>query len=287
MNNNLEQNIKDSQNFKTFDKNQEWDKFVQSSGFKDQATTIERKLTPTYKSQSPWRSIAVAASFLLLLSIGSFWYLNQESIPDIIAVESGATNEIVELADGSTIVLEPNSSIKFPPSFDGKEERRVILQGSATFDIADDLNLPFVVVKDGVAVRVVGTIFEVKSRADNSIELETIEGTIKFYEIENEDTGFILNEGDRMSYKDGVFEELPSRNATEMSTLQILEYLMNKYDGKIYPKAYMPMDDNVTISINLDQSINELMNSLDSKLDFEYRSLSCDECYEITKMVSK
>jgi ferric-dicitrate binding protein FerR (iron transport regulator) len=66
------------------------------------------------------------------------------------------------LADGSTVHLQPRSTLRYPQQFtDAKRE--VFLQGEAFFDIARNPVKPFLVVTDKVVTTVLGTSFTVRA----------------------------------------------------------------------------------------------------------------------------
>ncbi len=79
------------------------------------------------------------------------------------------------LPDGSTGWLNGGSSLNFPIQFRGKS-RTVELMGEAYFDVIINPEKPFIVVTDGMKVRVYGTSFNVKAYPDDrstEITLET------------------------------------------------------------------------------------------------------------------
>jgi transmembrane sensor len=80
------------------------------------------------------------------------------------------------LADGSTIVLNASSvvQIKFE-----KNERRVVLRaGEASFQVAHDVQRPFVVQAREVAVKAVGTSFSVRLRPA-AVSVTVMEGVVE------------------------------------------------------------------------------------------------------------
>lgn len=69
----------------------------------------------------------------------------------------------LELADGSVVHLNANSSLRYPISFIEGQQRKVYLTGEAYFDVAPDKEHPFVVHTDGLEISVLGTQFNVQS----------------------------------------------------------------------------------------------------------------------------
>lgn len=85
----------------------------------------------------------------------------------------------VQLADGSRVWLNAESSLEFPAAFTGGE-RRVKITGEAYFEITKNKEKPFIVQKGDVEVKVLGTHFNVNAYdGDESMKITLIEGSVK------------------------------------------------------------------------------------------------------------
>ncbi len=69
------------------------------------------------------------------------------------------------LSDGTKVWLNAQSELIYPDVFHG-EKRHVYLKGEAYFEVAKDEAHPFFVWMDGIAVKVLGTSFNVKAYPD-------------------------------------------------------------------------------------------------------------------------
>lgn len=78
----------------------------------------------------------------------------------------------VELSDGTIVHLNCDSELKYPVAF-GDEERRVQLKGEAYFDVRKT-GKPFVVEVDDMAVKVLGTKFNIMAYQDEEIIQTTL-----------------------------------------------------------------------------------------------------------------
>lgn len=88
----------------------------------------------------------------------------------------------VVLPDGSTIVLNVNSSLTYPNTFTDSI-RKVTLIGEAFFDIKRDVTRPFIVTTDHINIRVLGTSFNVKSYPkDEKIETTLVTGKVEVFQ---------------------------------------------------------------------------------------------------------
>jgi transmembrane sensor len=92
----------------------------------------------------------------------------------------------VTLPDGTTVMLNAESSLKFPSVFKGKN-RKVELRGEAYFEVAKDKSHPFVVQSEGQTVEVLGTHFNINSYVSNHyIKTTLLEGSVKVTGKDNE-----------------------------------------------------------------------------------------------------
>lgn len=86
---------------------------------------------------------------------------------------------IVELHDGSRIVLDAGSELRHPVEFaDGS--RHVTLKGQAYFQVKRDESRPFRVTAAAATVEVLGTAFEVTSWDEASTTVTVEEGRVRF-----------------------------------------------------------------------------------------------------------
>ena len=84
----------------------------------------------------------------------------------------------VAMPDGSDIWLTPGSTLCYDETFP-TDERRVHLDGEAYFDVEHDAKHPFDVVTPNLRVRVLGTVFSVRSlRGDHMAETTLAEGAV-------------------------------------------------------------------------------------------------------------
>lgn len=84
---------------------------------------------------------------------------------NILTVPYGKTFQL-KLADGSHVVLNAGTKLKYPVSFLG-ENRTVFLNGEAYFEVAEDSENPFIVSTDDMDIEVLGTQFNVTSYTDD------------------------------------------------------------------------------------------------------------------------
>ena len=87
----------------------------------------------------------------------------------------------IKLADGTTVWLNSETTLIYPTRFVGKE-RKVKLIGEAYFEVAKNVNQPFVVESSGMEILVTGTAFNVSAYGGESETATTlIEGSVLVY----------------------------------------------------------------------------------------------------------
>ncbi len=127
-----------------------------------------------------WRrviSLAAAAAAILLVGT-SLWREINPAVSPPMAKSYLRINERKALPDGSVVELKYGSKIVVEFS---AAERRVQLTGEAYFKVAKN-SVPFVVVAGGVALRAVGTEFNVRLDAD-AVEVLVTEGKVSMARV--------------------------------------------------------------------------------------------------------
>ncbi|MBI5690729.1 MAG: FecR domain-containing protein [Verrucomicrobia bacterium] len=122
--------------------------------------------------------LGTAAALAACLALGVFLVRRpDDSLPSMSAgVRVIPAPERVVLDDGS--VVEANRGALFTPAFTAGERRVRLAEGEAHFTVAPNPSRPFVVEVGGVAVRAVGTAFNVR-RAAQVIDVIVTEGKVQ------------------------------------------------------------------------------------------------------------
>ncbi len=122
----------------------------------------------------------VAAAVLAIATgVGALLYTGRASVPGedspvsaqtgsedrspYVEVYSGSENQkLVNLPDGSSVLLKRASGIRFPRQFDAGK-REVVLSGEAFFEVKKNPDHPFFVYAGEMVTRVVGTSFTIRA----------------------------------------------------------------------------------------------------------------------------
>jgi len=219
-------------------------------------------------------SVLRIASMLLipLLSVALSWYYIDDYTSSCELVEY--TVPIGErgrftLPDGTEVEVNSESSIIYPKSFRG-ETRMVYLSGEANFDVYKDKKHPFIVKTSLLAVRALGTKFNVQAYSEDKKTIMTLEnGKVQITNLLIPDSNFILAPNEQLEY-DHLTKKYEKRKTDAMiaagwtrGELNFvdcnLEYILNtlkrKYNVEIKAEPYLYTNDLYTIKLKKGESL--------------------------------
>lgn len=172
--------------------------FLDTSPAKDHFTTMliqakqiesENKIVPDMKiiAREKGKLMPVIKRFSMAAAIAgilamSYWMLDHGNSKPKIIVGQNKKNEIIAgrgarshllLPDGSQVWLNSESKLIYSENFNDSV-REVELEGEGYFDVVKDKKHPFIVHTSGIDIRVLGTVFNVKSYPQEA----TIEATL-------------------------------------------------------------------------------------------------------------
>lgn len=134
----------------------------------------------------------IAASIMLLLAVGASVYFirNATSATQkssmVSFVNTTHAVRFIALEDGSKISLEPNSELKYPQHF-SESTREVFLSGEAFFEVARDVNHPFIVHARDIKTTVLGTSFTISAYdTDKEVSVTVRTGKVSVVKEEQE-----------------------------------------------------------------------------------------------------
>jgi transmembrane sensor len=152
----------------------------------------------------PQYSVAAGIAAVLLIAFGLFAVLQREpEMKQFTAIEK--ISSPFYLPDGSSVVLNKNSSVRYPDHFSGNS-REISIFGEAFFEISPDREMPFVIHASGLNVRVVGTSFNVEAKKGSGFVRVTVNtGQVLVYpagtsEQKIESSGLLLSAGEMATF---------------------------------------------------------------------------------------
>ncbi|MFD0749167.1 FecR family protein [Mucilaginibacter calamicampi] len=119
------------------------------------------KVVPLNRKNS-W--LKIAAAILSFVGCGLF-YLYQRNFKEIQLITKNEV-KVDTLSDGSIVTLNKATSLKYPIRFRGKKRNVILTRGEAFFNVAKNKAMPFIISTGSTTIKVVGTSFNVKNKAD-------------------------------------------------------------------------------------------------------------------------
>jgi len=142
----------------------------------------------------PIRELALAASLLLAIGIGSFFWLSEPSAYSTTMGEQ----KVATLEDGSRIALNTDSSVEV--RYDPAQRLVELDRGEAMFEVAHNSARPFIVRAGDKQIRAVGTSFVVR-RDRGEVIVTLLQGKVAVTDIRPAPVKLpptYLNPGDRL-----------------------------------------------------------------------------------------
>lgn len=235
-----------------------------------------------------------AAIFLLVSSTFGILYFSQTEknkqddsqalVPGYVLRENkpGQKTKIF-LPDGSIAYLNSSSSIKYLSGFIG-DERRVLLEGEAFFEVAKDKSKPFIVESRTIETVALGTAFNVNAFNDSHvIRVSLVEGEVRVNQMGNNGKTVILNPGRELVVVPDTrsFLEIPfnledvigwkeGKLVFNHSTIdEVSQKLERWYGVQIQIKGKVPENWKVT-TVYEDQTLKNVLTDLQYSKKFAY-----------------
>jgi transmembrane sensor len=130
-----------------------------------------------------YKYLKIAASILLIVSVSTVSYFTgKRSIASPLSyyevnTPKGSKSQLT-LPDGTKIWLNAGSKLKYPNKFI-HNQREVFLEGEGYFEVAKDASHPFIVHTSDISIKVLGTVFNVKSYpGEGTIETTLVSGKV-------------------------------------------------------------------------------------------------------------
>ena len=302
------------QHFHNLDVNQEWGAFLDMVQASDQDKKTP-DINPAKKRSTfvYYITRAVAAIFVIMLL---FIFTLKPKESNRIQYQANQENDIITLADGSTVTLAHNALIDYPRHFIEQHTRYIKVEGKATFDVTRSI-LPFIVDYDSIRVEVLGTTFRLYKQ-NNTIFIKNIEGSVKVYSRYDRSNFVILKENDEFEYVNGQFTDVlaPKAQESEIVLLQVntetpkqsqsnknidisngynspyyatykLGSILKEYFAKQHRKSVkidkkFKYDAEINVRLNLQESVESILSDLKSQGLINFKKGSCPDCVIIT-----
>lgn len=188
----------------------------------------------------------------------------------------------LELVDGTRVWLNAESTLKYPVKF-VSGERRVEMTGEGYFEVAKNKEKPFIVIVNGVDVRVLGTSFNV-SAYRNEVITTLVEGKVQLKKGEDsvvlqpnqqgiwlsENRGFEVKEVEARNFslwREGIFY------FDDVDLETILDDMARWYNVNIFYRNPTLKTKRFSVEIKRYENINEILRRIEQtkRVKFEIK----------------
>jgi ferric-dicitrate binding protein FerR (iron transport regulator) len=184
----------DVQDTPTFDTGAAWNKVAARIDFQQQDVQ-ERK--GRVIAIPGWLRYSSAVAAILVVALLIWKPFNSSDI----RLAAADKNLRLVLPDQSVIMLRKGSTITYPKAF-GSNERRVSLTGEAFFEVTHNEQQPFIVDAQSVAVKVLGTSFDVMC-SEQTADVSVATGKVQVNSKSKANEAVILTPGNKVHYEHG------------------------------------------------------------------------------------
>lgn len=231
-----------------------------------------------------WMKYAAVIAIMLLFGGGAgYWFVQNDADLLVAVANEGIVKEVI-LPDGTKVWLNNFATLTYPSEF-SKTERCVHLEGEAYFEVAKNRKKPFIVESDAMRIRVLGTIFNLKSgKHCRSAEATLIEGEIEV-KGNREEGQIVLAPGQRAELNkstgrlivkqvdaklDAVWHDdlIPFNKADIFAITKALERF---YDVKIILSPDLQTDKTYSGVLRKKTNIESVLKSLQNSIPIDYK----------------
>lgn len=233
---------------------------------------------------------ATAAVVVLLALASGFLFTLTDRLavsPELVMREAATGNgERVRLrfTDGSVVILNASSSIRFPERFAG-EKREVFLKGEAFFQVTRNEVVPFVVHANGADVRVLGTEFNVRAwPEDKVVEVVVAQGSVAVSPLASPGDEVVLKQGEmsRLALEAGGHKVLMVDTGRSLAWLrgglefndtkfsEVLKSLERKYNIACMTPDSTVLERHLTASFSHNQSLTEVLQAMSIAMNLKF-----------------
>jgi len=150
-----------------------------------------------------WIYVISVAAVMFIVLAGDLYFIDHKHLNknSVISRFSGVReNRLIQLPDGSTVIVSHGSKLNYPSSFDGLSNREVYLDGQAYFDVKHNSLKPFIIHTGKLKTTVLGTAFEINAWSDEpDVRVTVSRGKVKV-EDQNNRTISVITPNQQITY---------------------------------------------------------------------------------------
>ncbi|MFB9109928.1 FecR family protein [Flavobacterium gyeonganense] len=240
------------------------------------------------------RLLFAAASIIALIAIGNSLFFKpktENAIPitelPVIAENTSVDfsgKQLVRLPDGSTVILNDNSTLKYEQNSFGNKTREVTLTGEAFFDIKRNEKKPFIVHTGKVQTKVLGTAFNINAfDSSKNIEVTVSRGKVQVGDAEKIYGVITPNQQIKVNKNTLNFEQNTTSAAVvtkwksnylildDINMEEAVALISQKYKVQILLSNEKIRNCRITASFLNDEDLDHVLKVISSVIETEYR----------------
>lgn len=188
-----------------------------------------------------YSKLYVAAVLNLAVLTGLYLFASHNAAGNFvnkINTERGAKTT-VHLPDGSIVMLNSGSRLTYDKDF-GIKNRQINLEGEAYFDVKKDPAMPMLVTTSSVTVTVLGTTFNVKAYAEDSIvEASLFTGAIQLTTEKDPERVILLRPREKVTINQKQNSYISTPKETHDETVSLQHLTLNRIDNSFDETAWL------------------------------------------------
>ncbi|MDM1415724.1 FecR domain-containing protein [Myroides odoratimimus] len=205
----------------------------------------------------------------------------KELVFNTLSVPNGKTFKL-KLSDGTSVVLNSGSKLKYPIYFSDPQQRKVFLEGEAYFEVVTNAEKPFIVETKDISVTALGTGFNVTSYPnDGQCCAVLLHGKVEVQDNKKQNKKIILAPNQAANYRSNqlILENVDPSNYVSWITGGlwfindampiVFNKIERKYDVRIISE-YRGLDDIVLSAKFSKESLEDILKTLKAYKEFDY-----------------
>ncbi|WP_303208241.1 FecR family protein [Bacteroides oleiciplenus] len=229
------------------------------------------------------RYAAMFIGIFLISGLSYHIYQSQSGTSSLVAVTARDEVKELMLPDGTKVWLNKHTTLKYPSEF-SERGRNVYIEGEAYFEVKRNVEKPFIVRSEAMQVRVLGTVFNLKSdKASRSAVATLIKGEIEVKG--NHEEGMIVLSPGQKAELNGMTRRLVVKQVDtgienwhnnqfvfeKADIFTIARTLENSYGVKIILAPEMDVTKTYTGALKKKSTVEEVLNSVKNVIPIEYK----------------
>ena len=247
---------------------------------------LEQEKIKQHKVRRMYGWMRYAAMFIGVFILGGMGYLlfqNYDQTEELLAVTTQDTIKELKLPDGTQVWLNKHTTLKYPREFSAMG-RKVYLEGEGYFEVKRNPEKPFIVQSEAMQVKVLGTVFNLKS---DNVKMSAVATLLKG-EIEvrgNHEEGMIVLSPGQKAELNGVTRKLVVKQVDtgfenwhdnqfifdKADIYTIARTFENSYGVKIILAPDIDVKKTYSGTLKKKESVEAVLNQVKNAIPIEYK----------------